>query len=237
MRLLVRGGLLLVLALLAAWDPLRMRDPEVEAARRAVDDARFADGVAGFRRALALHPGEPQVEFDLGIALAGLATRATGAERERERERLEREAASCFRAATRLPAPHARADALYNLGTTLHRLGEFTGAAHALAAAVELVPAHADALYNLELTLRRLGEQPQGAGAGAVAGQDPASPPAVEAGGAAPTPTPTPTSAAGPASTGDLGRKLDELERRSRELQIGRHRGAATVTSPDGRDW
>ena len=107
-----------------------------------MDQGRFEDAEAAYRRALAARPGDAAICSNLGVAL--------------DRQGKFAEAASSYQRAVALKPDYA--DAHFNLGVTLMKQGKLTDAAARLQQALALKPDYAAACNNLGIILVQQGK-------------------------------------------------------------------------------
>ncbi len=118
---------------------------EAKLGRKAMDEQRWDDAAAHFRRETEIKPSDPIGPYNLGSAL-GKAGKT-------------QEAVASLDAARQKATGDVAADAAFNAGTTLLRGGDYEGAATAFRSALRLRPGDADASYNYELCARKAEEQ------------------------------------------------------------------------------
>lgn len=145
-------------------------------ARQLQQQRRLAEAEAAYRQALRLHPGDPELHYDLGGLLLAMQ-RPDQAEASYRAALLlapghpqvllqlgnalaaqgrHADAAAQFRASLQGdPTQHA---ARYNLGNALRELGRPQEAAECYRATLQLAPHHADCHNNLGNVLRELGQ-------------------------------------------------------------------------------
>jgi tetratricopeptide (TPR) repeat protein len=248
--------LLLLAPLAAGFSLLRAEDREV-----ASGNERYAAGDYGaalaYYRAARTRGDEPELDFNEGAAAHALAAQREGAER---RQLLE-EAARAFQRAADGGSGAVAKQARYNLGNTRYRQGRYDDAAQAYKAALRADPSHADARHNLALALRArdqaaaAGVRPEAAPGRAGEGRDeaaarvapaqPGSEPASAEDAQARAEAARPDARRGlddggrardlgASSPADVERKLDELERLSREVWLERLRRRASEVGEGG---
>ena len=152
-----RAGWLVLLLLCAAWDPITRKAREVEDGNRLYQQGQFAEAEKRYREAQRRLPDQPGVHFDLGAALH---RQALEAEPGPEREALLEAAEKALRLALDAPDAKLRSSAHYNLGNTLVERGKLPDAVGEYKKSLRLDPAREDARHNLELALRRMKEPP-----------------------------------------------------------------------------
>jgi Ca-activated chloride channel family protein len=109
---------------------------------------RYAEALADFEAARALHPEDPRLSLAVGEALNRL-------------QRYEDAAREFDRAVAQAEEADLRAEGLYNAGTNALASGDPQRAADLLRRSLRLDPDRADALTNLELALRQQQQQQQ----------------------------------------------------------------------------
>jgi Ca-activated chloride channel family protein len=118
---------------------------EAKLGKKAMDEKRYDDAAAHFRRESEIKPSDPIGPYNLGSAL-GKAGKT-------------QEAVASLDTARRTSTGAVAADAAFNTGTTLLRGGDYERAASAFRDALRLRPGDADASYNYELCTRKAEEQ------------------------------------------------------------------------------
>ena len=144
-------ALVLICALLPVpgWAGLRPAGAgTADEARRLYSEGDYENALSGFAEALAQSPDDPVLNLAVGEAMHQLDQFA--------------EAALQFQRTLYLTDDTTlRAEALYNLGTSLLAAGDLENAIDALRRSLSLEPERADALHNLEVALKRLEAQQQ----------------------------------------------------------------------------
>ena len=120
---------------------------EAKLGRRAMEEKKWDDAAAHFRRETALSPDDPTGPYNLGSALS--------------RGGKAPEALASLETARKSGKPDLAADAAFNAGATLFRAGDYEGAAAAFREALKRRPGDADASYNYELCARKAEEEKQ----------------------------------------------------------------------------
>lgn len=118
---------------------------EAKLGKKAMDEKRWDDAAAHFRRQTELSPASPIGPYNLGSALARAGK--TG------------EALASFEVPRKSGAGELAADAAYNAGEALLRAGDFERAAGAFREALKRQPGAADASFNYELCVRKAEEE------------------------------------------------------------------------------
>jgi len=154
-----RAGLAALVLALAAWQPFRTADPDVEAGNRAYAEGRYDDALAAYDRA-ARRGGvdDDGLAFDRGTAelKKADATRDAG-----EKQRLTQRALEDLKQAGRARDPRIRGRAHYNRGNLMMGQDKLDDAIEAYKQALREQPDLDDARLNLELALRRRQKQQQ----------------------------------------------------------------------------
>jgi tetratricopeptide (TPR) repeat protein len=146
-----------VLLLCAAWDPVTRKVREVEEGNRRYQAGEFSEAEKRYREAERRLPGAAGVHFDLGAALHRQAQEAPpGPQRDALFDAAEKE----LRLALDAGDAKLRASAHYNLGNTLYERGKFPEAIGEYKKSLRLDPAREDARHNLELALRMMKQPP-----------------------------------------------------------------------------
>lgn len=151
-----RWGWIVVALAAGAWDPVTRKAQEVETGNQSYAAGDYQTAEKKYREAEKRLPGEPALHFDLGAALHRQAL-ALPPGKERE-QRLE-EAEKALRLSLDAPDARLRSRSHYNLGNTLFERGRYGEAVEEYKKSLKLDAASEDARYNLELALR-LQKQP-----------------------------------------------------------------------------
>ncbi|HMG56548.1 MAG TPA: tetratricopeptide repeat protein, partial [Kofleriaceae bacterium] len=154
-----RAGLAALVLALAAWQPFRTADPDVEAGNRAYAEGRYDDALAAYDRA-ARRGG---VDGD-GLAFDRGTTELKKAEATRdagEKQRLTQRALEDLKQAGHARDPRIRGQAHYNRGNLMMGQDKLDDAIEAYKQALREQPDLDDARLNLELALRRRQKQQQ----------------------------------------------------------------------------
>jgi tetratricopeptide (TPR) repeat protein len=244
--------LLLLAPLAGGFSLLRAEDPEVARGTERYLAGDHAGALAEFRAARA-RGDDPALDFNEGVAAHALASQREGAER---RQLLE-DAARAFERAAAGGDVALATQAHYNLGNTRYRQGRYDDAAEAYKVVLRADPSHADARHNLALALRAR-DRAAAAGVRGTAGRGegredararvaPHQPASelegqidhARADAAGPDARRDPHEGPraddhGPISLEDVERKLDELERLSREVWLERLRRRAREAGEGG---
>jgi Ca-activated chloride channel homolog len=144
----VKRELILLVALLpliAAWEPLRSRNGEIEQGNALLKSGDAEEALKHYDKAAAALPGDPGVHFDRGAALYALS-------------RFE-EAGQEFLRATEAKDGALKAQAFYNLGNAFFKKEKFKEAVEAYKRTLALDPRDERAKWNLEIALRKEQEQ------------------------------------------------------------------------------
>jgi tetratricopeptide (TPR) repeat protein len=144
----VRRELVLLVALsplLAAWEPLRSRNGEIEQGNALMKSGNAEEALKHYDKAAAALPGDPGVHFDRGAALYGLS-------------RFD-EAGQEFLRATEAKDGALKAQAFYNLGNAFFKKEKFKEAVEAYKRTLALDPRDERAKWNLEIALRKEQQQ------------------------------------------------------------------------------
>lgn len=166
---------ILLLTVLAAWNPFRQPDADVAAGNRAVADKRWDDALADYARAASHADVDPEVlAYDRAIAEAG---KADTAHDPAEHDRWLGSALTDFQKAARAADPKIRAAASYDRGNLAMRRGDagLDEAIEAYKQALREDPEMGDARANLEVALERRQQQRGQAGSQSNKGQPPSS--------------------------------------------------------------
>jgi Ca-activated chloride channel family protein len=118
---------------------------EAKLGQKAMEEKKWDDAAAHFRRETELSPKDPIGPYNLGSALSRAGK--TG------------EALASFETPLKSGSRVVSADAAYNAGETLLRAGDYEKAAAAFREALKRQPGVADASYNYELCVRRSEEE------------------------------------------------------------------------------
>jgi Ca-activated chloride channel family protein len=118
---------------------------EAKLGRKAMEEKRWGDAAAHFRRETELSPKDPIGPYNLGSALSRAGK--TG------------EALAALEAPRKSPGAGVAADAAYNAGEALYRAGDYEKAASAFREALKRQPGVADASFNYELCARKVEEE------------------------------------------------------------------------------
>lgn len=147
----------LVLLLAGAWDPVQSKNRAVEQGNQKYATGDFAGAEQHYREAREKLPGEAGVHFDLGAALHRKALALPeGPERQAGLDAAEKE----LRLATDASDPRLRSRAHYNLGNTLVERKKVPDAIQEYRKALKLDARNEDARHNLELALRMKPPEP-----------------------------------------------------------------------------
>ncbi len=131
--------------LMAAWEPLRSRNGEIERGNALMKSGNAEEALKHYDKAAAALPGDPGVHFDRGAALYGLS-------------RFD-EAGQEFLRATEAKDGALKAQAFYNLGNAFFKKEKFKEAVEAYKRTLALDPRDERAKWNLEIALRKEQEQ------------------------------------------------------------------------------
>jgi Ca-activated chloride channel family protein len=144
----VKRELVLLVALsplMAAWEPLRSRNGEIEQGNTLLKSGNAEEALKHYDKAAAALPGDPGVRFDRGAALYALS-------------RFE-EAGQEFLRATEAKDGALKAQAFYNLGNAFFKKEKFKEAVEAYKRTLALDPRDERAKWNLEIALRKEQQQ------------------------------------------------------------------------------
>ena len=150
---------IVIVLLLAAWNPFRQPDADVAAGNHAVAEKRWDDALAAYTRASAKADVDPDVlAYDRAIAEAGKADTARD---PAEHDRWVGEATADLQRAARAADPKLRATANYDRGNLAMRRGDagLDDAIEAYKQALRDDAAMGDARANLEVALQRRQQQ------------------------------------------------------------------------------
>ena len=252
-----------LLLLCGAWDPVTRKVREVEDGNQRYQAGDYAEAEKRYREAEKRLPGMAGVHFDLGAALHRQAQAAPeGPQRDALFDSAEKE----LRLALDAGDARLRSSAHYNLGNTLYERGKFPDAIGEYKKSLRLDPARDDARHNLELALRMIQQpppqpqpQPQPKPNDEQKPQDPqqGQPPPQQGEQQKPDepkPQPQPGEEEKPQqaeqpqgaeakpkdlSEEDIERKLKELERRSKDLQVQKaaERSQERRRGKPAKDW
>ena len=154
---MTRIAWLLIPLLAGAWDPVQSKNRAVEQGNQKYSSGDFAGAEQHYREAREKLPGEAGVHFDLGAALHRKALALPeGPERQAGLEAAEKE----LRLATDASDPRLRSRAHYNLGNTLVERKKVPDAIQEYRKALKLDARNEDARHNLELALRMKPPEP-----------------------------------------------------------------------------
>jgi len=251
-----------VVLLCGAWDPVTAKNPDVEEGNRKLAAGQVPEALAHYREAEKTRAGDPALHFDLGAALHQQAiAMPPGQEREGTFDASEKE----LRLALDSSDPRLRAGAHYNLGNTLFERQKYREAIDEYKKSLKLDPTGEDARHNLELALRLKQEpppqpqpqpkpspqqrpqpQPQPDQEGQKPQEDPADSPQQKP-SPSPPPPQNPEASQGDQGKGtptdlsaeDLERKLDALEKASKDRVAGkvRERSEERRRGKPVKDW
>lgn len=220
---------------LGAWGSIDgfWRSPDAHVARgnEAFRDGRYGRAVAAYQEASADLAGHPAVHFNLGAALV---QEALTSEDPQERNALFEAAERELRIAAKAADPSLKGLAHYNLGNALYQQDKIQEAIDEYKSSIRMLPHHLDARWNLEVALRK--QQPE---TWPIRALPEGGPPGSGAEPEAPNPGGEPgEEPSEPPSHGDANAKMDALERRSKDLQVGklRSRGTLRLEGPP-KDW
>jgi Ca-activated chloride channel homolog len=146
-RALAAMILIFVFPMLAGFDLLKRKDPNIEAGNRLLQAGKADEALKAYDRAVEALPEEPVAHFDRGVALYQL-----GKFPEAQKE---------FQRASEGHDSGIKADAYYNMGNALLKQERFKDALDAYKHTLGLRPDDRRAKWNLELALRKLQEQKQ----------------------------------------------------------------------------
>ena len=118
---------------------------EAKRGKKAMEEKRWVDAAAHFRRQVELSPKNPIGPYNLGSALS--RSGKTG------------DALASFEQPRKSGAADVASDAAYNAGETLLRAGDYEKAAGAFREALTRQPGSADASFNYELCARKAAEE------------------------------------------------------------------------------
>jgi Ca-activated chloride channel homolog len=144
----VKRELVLLVALsplMAAWEPLRSRNGEIEQGNALLKSGNAEEALKHYDKAAAALPGDRGVHFDRGAALYALS-------------RFD-EAGQEFLRATEAKDGALKAQAFYNLGNAFFKKEKFKEAVEAYKRTLALDPRDERAKWNLEIALRKEQEQ------------------------------------------------------------------------------
>jgi Ca-activated chloride channel family protein len=144
----VRRELILLVALsplMAAWEPLRSRNGEIEQGNALLKGGNAEEALKHYDKAAAALPGDPGVHFDRGAALYALS-------------RFD-EAGQEFLRATEAKDGALKSQAFYSLGNAFFKKDKFKEAVEAYKRTLALDPRDERAKWNLEIALRKEQEQ------------------------------------------------------------------------------
>jgi tetratricopeptide (TPR) repeat protein len=139
--------LLLLAPLLAAFDPLRSSNGEVEQGNAAMKAGKAEDALAHYDKAVAKLPADPGAHFDRGTALYALS-------------RFD-EAGQEFLHATEAKEGALKESAFLNLGNAFFKKEKFKEAVEAYRRALAIDPRDQRAKWNLEIALRKQKDEEQ----------------------------------------------------------------------------
>jgi tetratricopeptide (TPR) repeat protein len=137
--------LLALAPVLFGFDPLRMRNSEIEQGNASMKGGNAEEALKHYDKAVAALPAEPGAHFDRGAALYAL-------------QRFD-EAGQEFLRATEAKDGALKAQAFYNLGNAFFKKEKFKEAAEAYKRTLALDARDERAKWNLELALRKEQEQ------------------------------------------------------------------------------
>ena len=144
----MRRELILLVALsplMAAWEPLRSRNGEIEQGNALLKGGNAEEALKHYDKAAAALPGDPGVHFDRGAALYALS-------------RFD-EAGQEFLRATEAKDGALKSQAFYSLGNAFFKKDKFKEAVEAYKRTLALDPRDERAKWNLEIALRKEQEQ------------------------------------------------------------------------------
>jgi len=134
-------AILTLAPLLAAWEPLRSRNGEIEQGNALMKAGNAEEALKHYDKAVAALPGDPGAHFDRGAALYAL-------------QRFD-DAGQEFLHATEGKDGALKAQAFYNLGNAFFKKEKYKEAAEAYKRTLGLDPRDERAKWNLELALRK----------------------------------------------------------------------------------
>jgi Ca-activated chloride channel homolog len=150
-------GWIVLLLVAGAWDPVNRKAGDVEEGNRKYSAGDFVEAEKRYRAAEKRLPKEPALHYDLGAALHRQAqAMPPGPERDQRFEDAEK----ALRLSLDASDAKLRSKAHYNLGNTLFERSRFADAVEEYKKSLKLDPASEDARYNLELALRLKNEPP-----------------------------------------------------------------------------
>jgi Ca-activated chloride channel family protein len=169
---------------------------EAKLGRKAMEEKRWDDAAAHFRRETELSPKNPIGPYNLGSALS--------------RAGKTREALVALETPRKSLGGAVAADASYNAGETLFRAGDYEKAAGAFREALKRQPGVPDASFNYELCARKVEEEKKKQREqNQQQKQNPR--------GSAPTPTPSPQGSKGDEQRKQRDREFESKAKMSRE--------------------
>ncbi|HEV8323407.1 MAG TPA: tetratricopeptide repeat protein [Myxococcota bacterium] len=130
---------------LAGFDPLRSENDDVTEGNALLADGKVDEALEAYGRAAAVHPTEPILSLDRGLAFY----------KKKDFARARDE----FLRATAAASSAVRADAFYGLGNAYFQTEDWEKAIEAYKRSLLIDHTAADAKWNLELALRRLEEK------------------------------------------------------------------------------
>jgi Ca-activated chloride channel family protein len=141
----MRRYILLLMPLLAAWNPLDRPNRAVENGNAQMSAGKADAALVDYDKAVAAMPNEPAAHFNRGTALHALS-------------RYD-EAITEFMRATEAREPGLKATAFYNLGNSYFQANRYADAIAAYKRSLALNPSDVRAKWNLELALQKKKEE------------------------------------------------------------------------------